>query len=108
MKDSMNQPFADRGSIQGQAQEQNRILTVGSPGTAVIKGHTDTGEKAAGNPVWILDLEVTPEGGAAYGVQKREIISSRATDGYAEGTSLACRIDPADAQVIAFGDKPFR
>ena len=90
-----------------QAHEQNRILTVGSPGQALIKGHVDTGENVAGNPVWIFDLEVTPEGGAPYAVQKREIVSSMAMGSYGDGTSLACRIDPADPQKIAFGEKPF-
>ena len=90
-----------------QAHEQNRILTVGSPGQALIKGHVDTGENVAGNPVWIFDIEVTPEGGAPYAVQKREIVSSAAIGSYGDGTSLACRIDPADPQKIAFGEKPF-
>jgi hypothetical protein len=67
----------------------------------------DVGETVAGNPVWILDLEITPEGGAPYGVQHREIVSSVAMGSYADGTSLACRIDPADRQKIAFGEKPF-
>jgi hypothetical protein len=90
-----------------QAHEQNRILTVGSPGQALIKGHVDTGENVAGNPVWIFDLEVTPEGGAPYAVQKREIVSSAAMGSYPDGAQLACRIDPADPQKIAFGEKPF-
>jgi hypothetical protein len=90
-----------------QAHEQNRILTVGTPGQALIKGHSETGENVAGNPVWIFDLEVTPEGGAAYGVQKREIVSSAAIGSYPDGASLACRIDPADPQKVAFGEKPF-
>lgn len=90
-----------------QAHEQNRILTVGTPGQALIKGHTETGENVAGNPVWIFDLEVTPEGGAPYAVQKREIVSSAAIGSYPDGTSLACRIDPADPQKVAFGEKPF-
>lgn len=90
-----------------QAHEQNRILTVGTPGQALIKGHTETGENVAGNPVWIFDLEVTPEGGAAYSVQKREIVSSAAIGSYPDGASLACRIDPADPQKVAFGERPF-
>ena len=103
----MGAAVAARDSLQGQAQEQNRILTVGSPGNALIKGHVDTGENVAGNPVWIFDLEVTPEGGAPYGVQKQEIVSSAAMGAYGDGTSMACRIDPADPQKIAFGEKPF-
>ncbi|HYI37162.1 MAG TPA: hypothetical protein VEX39_11180 [Thermoleophilaceae bacterium] len=96
-----------RGALEAQAHEQNRILSIGSLGSATIKGHVDTGEQVAGNPVWMLDLEITPEGGAPYGVQKREIISSVAMSGYADGTTMPCRIDPADPNTIAFGDKPF-
>ena len=96
-----------RDSLQGQAHEQNRILTVGSPAQALIRSHVDTGENVAGNPVWILDIEVTPDGGPAYTVQKREIVSSAAMGAYGDGTSMACRIDPADPQKIAFGEKPF-
>ena len=103
----MGAAVAASGTLQGQAHEQNRILTVGSPGQALIKGHVDTGENVAGNPVWIFDLEVTPEGGAPYPVQKREIVSSAAMGAYPDGTSMACRIDPADPQKVAFGEKPF-
>jgi hypothetical protein len=99
--------MASRGAIESQAHEQNRILSVGQAGTAVIRGHVDVGETVAGNPVWILNLEITPEGGAPYGVQHREIVSSVAMGSYADGTSMACRIDPADPQRIAFGEKPF-
>jgi hypothetical protein len=99
--------MASRGAIESQAHEQNRILSVGQAGTAVIRGHVDVGESVAGNPVWILNLEITPEGGAPYGVQHREIVSSVAMGSYADGTSMACRIDPADPQKIAFGEKPF-
>src|SRR5437763_14689561 len=101
------QAVADRDSMQGQAREFNRILTVGRPGQALIKGHVDAGEQVAGNPVWIFDLEVTPEGGQAYGVQHREIVSTMAMGSYPDGSSMACRIDPADSQKIAFGEKPF-
>jgi hypothetical protein len=104
---NVGQQVADRDSLQGQAHEFNRILTVGQPGQALIKSHVDAGEKVAGNPVWIFDLEVTPEGGAPYGVQHREIVSTAALGAYGDGTSMACRIDPADPQKIAFGEKPF-
>jgi hypothetical protein len=60
----------------------------------------------AGNPVWIFGLEVTPEGGSAYaGATAR----GRLVDGdglYGDGTSLACRIDLAGQEKIAFGEKP--
>jgi hypothetical protein len=98
---------ADRDSLQSQAHEFNRILTVGGAGNALIRGHVDAGEQVAGNPVWIFDLEVTPEGGAPYSVQHREIVSTMAMGSYPDGSSMACRIDPADPQKVAFGEKPF-
>jgi hypothetical protein len=98
---------ASRGALQSQAHEQNRILSVGQAGSALIRGHVDSGENIAGNPVWIFDLEITPEGGTPYAVQHREIVSSMAMGSYGDGTSLACRIDPADPNKIAFGEKPF-
>jgi hypothetical protein len=103
----MGAAVAAQGALQDQVHEQNRILTVGSPAQALIKGHVDTGENVAGNPVWIFDLEVTPEGGAPYAVQHREIVSSAAMGAYPDGGTLACRIDPGDQQKVAFGEKPF-
>jgi hypothetical protein len=104
---NVGQAVADRDSLQAQAHEFNRILTVGGAGNALIRGHVDAGEQVAGNPVWIFDLQVTPEGGAAYTVQHREIVSTMAMGSYPDGTAMACRIDPADPQKIAFGEKPF-
>ena len=98
---------AARGEMETAAHENNRILTVGSPGQATIKSHVDSGEQVAGNAIWILEVEVAPEGGEPYTVQKREIVPTISMSGYADGTTMACRIDPADNQNIAFGDKPF-
>jgi hypothetical protein len=103
----MGQLAGARGALEGQGHEFNRILTVGQAGQALIKGHVDAGEQVAGNPVWIFDLEITPEGGAPYGVQHREIVSTAAMGAYPDGSTMACRIDPADPQKIAFGEKPF-
>ena len=99
--------MAARGEMESAAHENNRILTVGSPGQATIKSHVDSGEQVAGNAIWILEVEVAPEGGEPYTVQKREIVPTISMSGYADGTTMACRIDPADNQNIAFGDKPF-
>jgi hypothetical protein len=104
---NLGQQATDRDSLHAQGHEFNRILTVGQPATALIRGHVDSGENVAGNPVWIFDLEVTPEGAAPYTVQHREIVSTMAMGSYGDGTSMPCRIDPADPQKIAFGDKPF-
>jgi hypothetical protein len=103
----VSQALGDRGAMESQTHEQNRILSVGRPGTALIKSHVDAGEQVAGNPVWVFDLEITPEEGAPYGVQHREIVSTMALGSYPDGSSMPCRIDPGDPQKIAFGEKPF-
>ena len=104
---NVGQAVADRDAMQAQAHEFNRILTVGQPGSALIRSHVDGGEVVAGNPVWIFDLEVTPQGGTPYTVQHREIVSTMALGSYPDGSSMACRIDPADPQKVAFGEQPF-
>ncbi|MCY7288086.1 MAG: hypothetical protein LH624_07510 [Cryobacterium sp.] len=45
--------------------------------------------------------------GKAYTVQWPQIIKPSALSGYADGTTMAGRIDPADKNLVAFGDKPF-
>ena len=99
---------ADRGALEAQADEQNRILTIGGAAKITIKGKTDLGKKVAGNDTYLLELEVVPEGGKAYTVKKEEIIPSQVISGYADGTSMAGRVDPADKNKVAFGDKPFK
>lgn len=99
--------MAGRDAIHEQAHELNRILSVGTAGRALVRGHLDTGDQVEGNPVWVFELEVTPEDGPPYPVEHREIVSSAVTGGFPDGVTLACRIDPADPQQIAFGDKPF-
>jgi hypothetical protein len=95
------------GSIHDQAKELNRILSIGVAGQVHVQGHLDTGEQVEGNPVWIFELQVTPQGGRPYTIQHREIVSSAVTGGFPDGVTIACRIDPEDPRRIAFGDKPF-
>jgi len=98
---------ADRGKLEEQAHEQNRILAVGGKAKITIVSKTDTGEKVAGNDTYLLELKVEPEGGKAYTVKKKEIIPPQVISGYADGTTLDGRVDPADKDKVAFGDKPF-
>jgi hypothetical protein len=99
---------ADQAAITAQADENNRILTVGSPAKATITSKTDLGKKVAGNDTYELTLEVVPEGGTPYTVKKVEIIPPQVISGYADGTTMDARIDPADKNKVAFGDKPFK
>jgi len=63
---STGQMAADQAALMAQADENNRILTVGSPAAVTIVSKTDLGRKVAGNDTWLLELEVTPEGGTPY------------------------------------------
>ena len=99
---------ADQAALTAQADEQNRILTVGSPAKITIVKKTDLGKKVAGNDTYQLELEVAPEGGKAYTVKKEEIIPPQVISSYADGTTMDGRIDPADKNKVAFGDKPFK
>jgi hypothetical protein len=99
--------LADRAALESQALEQNRILSIGAAGTAHIRGHVDTGERAAGNPIWVFEVDVTPADGEPYLVRHREIVSSAALGVYRDGSSIPCRIDRADPRKIAFGEQPF-
>ena len=103
----LTQGMAARGALEEQSREQNRILRVGTPVQLTIDGHIDTGEVVAGNPVWILELTVRHEDGTSRSVQLRQIISSAALGGYADGTVSPGRVDPADPDAIAFGDQPW-
>jgi hypothetical protein len=103
----VGQLSADRAAIEAQAHEQNRILGVGSPATLTLVSKVDTGEKAGGNPIYLLELKVEPEGGDAYTVKKKEIIASTVLASYSDGMTSPGRIDPADKNLVAFGDKPF-
>ena len=98
----------DQAALMAQADEQNRILAIGEKAKITITGKTDLGKKVAGNDTYQLTLEVTPEGGKAYTVKKEEIIPSQVISGYADGTTMDGRIDPADKNKVAFGDKPFK
>ena len=99
---------ADQSALMAQADEQNRILAVGEKAKITIKSKTDLGKKVAGNDTYLLELQVTPDGGKAYTVKKEEIIPPQVISGYADGTTMDGRIDPADKNKVAFGDKPFK
>ncbi|CAN5445366.1 hypothetical protein BH10ACT7_BH10ACT7_03940 [soil metagenome] len=40
-------------------------------------------------------------------MQLPQIIPPSTLSGYADGTTMQARIDPADKNLVAFGDKPF-
>ena len=100
----MSMPSAgDRDAVLAQGNEYQRLMQVGLTGNAVIGSAADTGERAAGNTVASLELQVTPDGGDPYPVTLRYIIAGSDLGPYAPGSSYSVRIDPEDRQNVTFG-----
>ena len=93
---------ADHDVLNAYGKELNRIIAIGAPGTSVIRSAADTGERVAGNPWYLLEVEVTLPGKEPYTVQKREMVAPQFLAGYAEGSTHDVKVDPADPNKIAF------
>jgi len=93
---------ADHDVLNAYGQELNRIIAIGAPGTSVIRSAVDTGDRVAGNPWYLLEVEVTLPGKEPYLVQKREMVAPQFIAGYAEGSVHEIKVDPADPNKTAF------
>jgi hypothetical protein len=93
----------DRDRVMAQGNEYKRLMQVGRTGSAVVRSAADSGERAAGNMVAALQLEVTPADGAAYPVAMTYVIAGTDLGPYAPGSSYPVRIDPEDRANITFG-----
>ena len=101
---AMSMPAAgDVSAVNAQGQEYRRLAQVGLSGNAVITSAADSGDRAAGNTVADLELQVTPEGGETYPVSLRYIIAGTDLGPYAPGSSYSVKIDPEDRQNVTFG-----
>ena len=101
---AMTMPTAgDVNAVNAQGQEYRRLAQVGRSGNAVITSATDSGERAAGNTVVQLELQVTPEGAETYPVSLRYIIAGQDLGPYAPGSSYSVKIDPENPQNVTFG-----
>jgi hypothetical protein len=97
----MQQGLADRGAIEAQTHEFQRISAVGTPAKALIKNITQTPEQVAGLPVWEIDLEVRIEGQEPYELKHREFAGAQSVQGYPVGGEWDCKVDPADPQKVS-------
>jgi hypothetical protein len=95
--------MGDRDRVMAQGNEYKRLMQVGLVGSAVIGSAADTGERAAGNMVARLELQVTPDGGEPYPVSLEYIIAGTDLGPYGPGSSYPVRIDPEDRQNVTFG-----
>jgi hypothetical protein len=108
-KQSMSSPSGlapskgDRDAVMAQGTEYKRLAQVGLPGNAVIVSASDSGERAAGNTVAHLELQVTPADGETYPVSLRYIIAGTDMGPYAPGSSYSVKIDPENRENVTFG-----
>ena len=104
MSGAMTMPsMGDRDRVMAQGNEYKRLMQVGLVGNAVISSASDSGERAAGNMVANLDLQVTPDGGEAFPVSLSYIIAGTDLGPYAPGASYPVRIDPENRENVTFG-----
>lgn len=91
----------DAMAMQADMQAQNQLLTTGTPGTATIKGLTQTGALVNFNPQVVLDLEVAVEGKDAYTTQLTTTVPQMQIPLVQPGNKVGVRVDPADPSSIA-------
>ena len=72
------------------------LMQAGRVGTATVSGVRQTGTYVNNNPECELELEVSVDGGAPYGVTHRQVLSSVALPGFQPGASIPVRVDPED------------
>src|SRR3954471_22385019 len=74
----LQQGLSDRGAIEAQTHEFQRIAAVGQPAMALIKSINQTdAPPIAGLPTWEIDLQVTVEGQEPYEVKHREFMAEQ-------------------------------
>jgi hypothetical protein len=91
----------DAMAMQADMQAQNQLLTTGTPGTATIKGLTETGTLVNFNPQVVLDLEVALDGKDAYTTQLTTAVPQMQIPLVQPGNKVGVRVDPADPSAIA-------
>src|SRR5881227_2355286 len=84
------------GRMAGEGRNAQYLIQSGRVGTATVSGVRQTGTFVNNNPECELELEVTVDGGAPYGVTHRQVLSSVALPGFQPGASIPVRVDPED------------
>jgi hypothetical protein len=77
------------------------LRTSGIPGRALIRSAQDTGVNVRGDEVLMLQLEVSPSGGASYPVTTTAMLAPASTGRAVAGASVAVYIDRANPQAVA-------
>jgi hypothetical protein len=84
------------GRMASDGRKAQYLMQAGHVGTATVSGVRQTGTYVNNNPECELELQVTVDGGAPYGVTHRQVLSSVALPGFQPGASIPVRVDPDD------------
>lgn len=89
------------GAADGMAAYLNYLRSAGIPGRATVRSAQDTSVAVQGNEVVMVQLDVTPNGGATYPVMMTAIVPMGATARLVPGSSLPVFIDRSNPQAVA-------
>lgn len=104
LPDTLNQATAavdDAMALQAEMAKQQQLLASGTPGTARIKGLTDTGVQVNMQPQVVIDLSVELDGQAPYDAQLTTAVPQIHIPLVQPGNTIGVKVDPADQQSIA-------
>jgi len=91
----------DAMALQADMAKQQALLATGTPGTATIKGFTDTGMIVNYNPQVVLAVSVEIEGKPAYDAQVTTSVPQMHIALVQPGNKIGVKVDPTDPNNIA-------
>lgn len=91
----------DAMALQADMAKQQALLATGTPGTATIKGFTDTGMIVNYNPQVVLAVSVEIEGKPAYDAQVTTSVPQMHIPLVQPGNKIGVKVDPGDPNTIA-------
>jgi hypothetical protein len=91
----------DAMALQADMAKQQALLASGAPGTATIKGFTDTGVLVNYNPQVVLDVSVEVEGKGAYDAQVTTSVPQMHIPLVQPGNKIGVKVDQTDQNNIA-------
>jgi hypothetical protein len=98
--------MASAADTMARAQEQmSGLMGTGAGGNgisgrAVVKAARDTGQRHNLNPVYEVDLVVTPDDGGAYDVTVQTVVNTLAIAQCVPGTNVSVKVDRSNRQKL--------
>ncbi len=96
MREGVAQANQLMSDMAADSQKAQHLMANGRSGSATVEAIRDTGMTVNDNPTVELDLLVTVDGGEAYRVTHRQVISRVAIASFQPGATLPVRVDPQE------------